>query len=148
MLGPNAYMQDLASPSDSAPSLSSHKNPNGAVRQEGSVTTSQDAKGELPRQVCPSDFCKLSSQHNLCLRGIAGASSESKRAIVFFSPEQDPHRDVPTSIPLDRIQTIKLLDKTPVENSPLHLPSLWKVAIELSPAPTEKFRIETTFESD
>lgn len=140
MLGQNAFMQDLASSNDASPSIGAHQRASGVAQQE--------IGGAARQAVSPSDFCKLSSQHSLHLRGIAGASSESKRAIVFFSPDQDPHSDAPTSIPLDRIQTIQLLGKTPVENSPLHLPSLWNVSIELSPAPAEKFRIETTFESD
>lgn len=94
-----------------------------------------------------ADFVKLSSDTGLLLVGAAGANPNDPYTLQFFPDASTAGSTEPTFVPKSRVERVELLQRSPVQNTPLNMPSLWLVRLHLSPTvTTEKARLDTVFE--
>jgi hypothetical protein len=101
----------------------------------------------VARELSSEEFRRVSASHGLILDGAAGANLESMHSLIFFADLDSLGSKPPTSLPVERIKRIQLVEDEPISNTPLNLPSLWRVRIELEPTASKNAFLETVFES-
>ncbi|MEM7477281.1 MAG: hypothetical protein AAF483_20035 [Planctomycetota bacterium] len=123
-----------------------HPQPQEATRV---VVADAERKREPKTVRAPEDFFQLSQNAGTRLKGVACANLKNVAELLFFDSEESLEQSRAQVVPIRRIKSVELHSDLPIENSPLELPSMWRITIHLHPKEAAREEmIVTVFESE
>lgn len=141
--GRSSHLNKEAAIEDVLPKLQPSTQSLSKFTQQVEAASSQ----KLPlREINATSFLHLAFESHTTLVGAATANLESGSSLAFFPEGKPIASENQLAVPLLRIRRVELLSDRPLANTPLSMPSVWPVRLDLHPLRNKRASLDTTFE--